>query len=280
MLAAAPIMAAMAAIAQTPPSPAANEQIGGVGIALRDQGADMVVGEVLPDLPAAASKLIHKGDRILAIAEGEEPSQSIAGKTMTETVTMMRGKIGTNVRLTVAPEGADDREARDILLTRDRLNLAPVPPPEDDAAKAAPAVPGAANPGLDFQRLPGGEADKLSSYRGKIVVLEFWATWSAPCQGAMADFQRTAAQWEKLRGKVAFIAVSMDRGKEIPAARVKENGWTETLNGWAAREALAPWRIRGLPTTYVIDADGQIIAGSARMTQQMLEDVVTPLLKN
>ena len=92
--------------------------------------------------------------------------------------------------------------------------------------------------------------------------------------------QRTVAQSNELRGKVTFVTVSMDRRKEAPMARLKEKGWTDTLNGWAAHAALEPWKIQGLPTTYVIDADGQIIAGNPQMTQQMLEELIKPLLKN
>jgi thiol-disulfide isomerase/thioredoxin len=193
---------------------------------------------------------------------------------------MIRGSIGSKVRLTVVSEGADDREARDVLLTRERLNLDPAEPLEDDAAKPDAEAHDSATPGLVFERLPGGEADNLSNYRGKIVVLEFWATWCGPCEGAMADLQRSAAHLEKLRDKLVFISVSMDRAKDAPAARLKEKGWADALNGWADRKALAPWQIHGLPTTYVLDADGHIVAGNPRMTQQMVEDLVKVLLKN
>jgi thiol-disulfide isomerase/thioredoxin len=273
MLALAPVVFVWAAFAQTEPSPK-NEPIAGVGMVLQTRGADFVVAELVPASPAAASTLIHKGDRVLGVAEGEGPSQLFVGKTLSESVAMIRGKAGTAVRVMVVSEGAENRDAREVLLTRERLNLEAGTPFEDDAAKPeAPAVD-AVTPGLAFERLPGGEADKLSNYRGKFVALEFWATWCDPSQEAMAELQRTAAQSKILRGKVAFITVSMDRAKEMPAARVKEKGWADTLNGWAAREALGPWQIHGLPMTYLIDADGKIIAGNPRMTQQMLEDLV------
>jgi len=279
-LALTPIIFASAAFAQVTLSPTANQKIAGVGMILQQQGADLVIGSVVPKSPADGSKLIHKGDRILAVAEGEEPSQPLNGKTMEEAVGLIRGSVGSKVRLTVVSEGADDREARDVLLTRERLNLDPGEPLDDDAVKPDAVAHDSATPGLDFERLPGGEADKLSNYRGKIVVLEFWATWCGPCEGAMADLQRSAAHMEKLRDKLVFITVSMDRAKEAPAARLKEKGWADALNGWADRKALAPWQIHGLPTTYVLDADGNIIAGNPRMTPQMVEDLVKVLLKN
>lgn len=279
-LALSSILFASAAFAQVTTSRGANEQIAGVGMLLQQQGADLVIGSIVPKSPADGSKLMHKGDRVLAVAEGEEPSQPLNGKTMEEAVGLIRGSVGSKVRLTVVSEGADDREARDVLLTRERLNLNPGEPLDDDAVKPDAEAHDSATPGLAFERLPGGEADKLSNYRGKIVVLEFWATWCGPCELAMADLQRSAAQMEKLRDKLVFISVSMDRAKDAPAARLKEKGWTNALNGWADRKALAPWQIRGLPTTYVLDADGQIVAGNPRMTPQMVEDLVKVLLKN
>jgi thiol-disulfide isomerase/thioredoxin len=280
MLAWAPIFHGSVAFAQLTIAPEGNEKISGVGMVLSTRGNDFIVSELLPKSPADASKLIHKGDRILGIAEGEEPSQPFLGKELNEAVAMIRGRAGSNVRLMVLSEGAPASEIREVLLTRQPLNVGADSPPDEDAAKPEPAGPDAATPALVFERLPGGEADKLSNYRGKIVVLEFWATWCAPSQSAMAELQRTAAQSNVLRGKVEFITVSMDRGKEKPAAQLQEKGWTETRNGWAARAALAPWRIQGLPATYVIDADGQIVAGNPRMTQAMLEDLVKLLMKN
>jgi len=278
MLALIPIIHASAAFAQVTLSSPASDKTAGVGIIVNSQAGGVIVADLLPNSPAAASKLIHKGDSILAVAEGEEPSQSLGGKTLTEAVDMIRGSIGSNMRLTVASDGADERE---VFLKRERLNLDSETPFDDDAAQPeVPPTPAPASPGLVFERLPGGEPDKLSNYRGKIVVLEIWATWCGPCQGAMADLQRTVAQSNELRGKVTFVTVSMDRRKEAPMARLKEKGWTDTLNGWAAHAALEPWKIQGLPTTYVIDADGQIIAGNPQMTQQMLEELIKPLLKN
>jgi len=280
VVALAAILHATAAFAQADPAPAANEKIGGVGMVLIDQAGNIVVGSVLQDSPAYGSKLIHKGDRILGIAEGEQPPQLFKGKTLSEAVSKLRGTVGSHARLLLVSEGAEESDAREVLITREPLNQMPVlRPDEDDAPQAdPPADPAAGPPALVFSRLPGGEPDQLSNYRGKFVVLAFWATWSGPSQAAMADLQAVAARWNPLRDKVAFITVSMDRAKEAPAARLMEKGWSDTLNAWAAREALAPWRIHGLPETCVIGPDGRIMAENPRMTRQMLEDLLP--LKN
>ncbi len=58
---------------------------------------------------------------------------------------------------------------------------------------------------------------------------------------------------------------------------MKQKGRTQTINGWATSEQLKAWRIGGLPTTYIVGADGKIVIFSR---EQKLEDVIAPLLEN
>jgi thiol-disulfide isomerase/thioredoxin len=284
LLAMAPILFGAFAFAQPPPQPQPEsvviEEIVGVGLALYSDNGAIVVNEVIPNSPAVASKLFHESDRILAVGQGEEPAQSLDGKSVGEAVGMMRGKKGSSVRITVLPKGGDEHDIYEVLLKRERLNTAWKLAGGGQESPPDAAAPPAAALELGFERLPGGEADKLSNYRGRIVVLEFWGTWSDPCQAAVAEIQGVAGKFKEFADKVAFITVSMDGGKEKPIARLKEKGWLQTMNGWAARDALTAFQIHAAPSIYVIGPDGRILAENPRMTPETLEDMIKPLLKN
>lgn len=271
-----------AAFAQTASTTPVDDSPAGVGIALVRKDGHFYVGKLLPDSAAIESKLIHEGYRILAVGDGTAAAQSVSGRTIEDVVTMIRGKTGTRVRLTVVATDADDSAAREVLLTRGKLK-----PLNGLHLDGRLLNPGSQAPVLPYLRLNDQQQVTLATtHRGKIVVLEFWATWCGPCQQAMADLQKTAAKFSGNKDKLDFLTISIDGDDDLDAskapatiakvtAHLKQKGWTHTINGWSTSEQLNGWRISAVPTTYIVGADGKIILVSA---EQKLEDVITGLL--
>ncbi len=95
-----------------------NSEQAGVGLALAVKDGQLVIGDVLPNSPAAANGSLHANDQIIAIGQGDAPPVDSDSLSFEEVVAAIRGQRGTIVRLTIVPEGKDDDEAVVISLTR------------------------------------------------------------------------------------------------------------------------------------------------------------------
>ncbi len=113
-------------------------------------------------------------------------------------------------------------------------------------------MPDAASEDLD------GKKVKISDYRGKVVVLDIWATWCGPCK-AMIPHEREMTG--KLKDKpFTFISLSADDKKETLTKFLDTEPmpWTHWWNGGARGGAVEAYKVRFFPTVYVIDAKGVI----------------------
>jgi len=113
-------------------------------------------------------------------------------------------------------------------------------------------------PPVDFNLLDlNGNKIVLSGLKGKIVFLNFWATWCSPCREEMPSMQKLYARF---KGKdFAMVAISLNEPASAVKKFFKEYNLTFTALVDAGGELMAPYGIRGIPNTYIIDRDGTII---------------------
>jgi peroxiredoxin len=132
-----------------------------------------------------------------------------------------------------------------------RLAAVPVFAVEASAAKT-PA------PDWELKDL-NGKTVKSSGFRGKVVVLNFWATWCMPCRIEMPHFVELQKQYGD-KG-VAVIGVSLDeQGPEVVKKFVKQLGVNYTIVMGNQKIAEAYGGIVAIPTTFVIDRQGRIVS--------------------
>jgi peroxiredoxin len=124
------------------------------------------------------------------------------------------------------------------------------------AGKGYALQPGAAAPDFRLAALAGGEIG-LSAYRGRPVLLNFWATWCPPCVDEMPSLQRlhTALAADGL----VLLSVSVDEDGATLQRFVSEHGLTfPVLRDPGGRRAANAYRTTGYPETFWIDPAGVI----------------------
>jgi thiol-disulfide isomerase/thioredoxin len=232
----------------------ASDKTAGVGVVLGVEGQNIVVRRILPDSPAAAQKDIHVGDRILAVAQDKEPAVQVQGGKLPEALALFRGPKGTTVRLTIVPFGEDDSRVRVVSFVRGELKAL------SGWGDGVLLTNGMKAPDIEMVGLAKGKSERLSDYAGKIIVLEFWATWCGPCQPKMADLQTYSGKYPDWKGKVILIAASVDDHEDTATKHLKVKGWGQTHNVWVGTDAKKACHVNSIPTAYVIDGRGKIVA--------------------
>ncbi|MEY8524207.1 TlpA disulfide reductase family protein [Lachnospiraceae bacterium 38-10] len=141
---------------------------------------------------------------------------------------------------------------------------------EDDSVSYLPLSVGDAAP--DFTAvLTDGTEFTLSEQQGKVVLLNFWATWCGPCVREMPAFEKLYGEYGE---DVAILAVNCMESEDIVKAFQDENGYTFPIACDPEGDVSLKYPSQGIPYTLVIDEEGiiqNIYVGAADAETQYLE---------
>ena len=126
------------------------------------------------------------------------------------------------------------------------------------------------------------KAVKLSDYKGKPVVVNFWASWCPPCKSEMPSFNEISSKYKA--NEVAILMVNLTDGQRetmsIAKKFIKDNNYTMKVLFDNESNAAINYDIISIPRTVFIDKDGYIVEDhSGPMTKEELESQINLLLK-
>lgn len=156
--------------------------------------------------------------------------------------------IGLVVAAVVLGMGGSDKDA-----DAGSTPSSPAAAPRDPDIKYPEQTPGPA-PEFEFTTFDG-RSESLASLRGKPVVLNFWASWCVPCRKEMPAFQQVA---DELGDKIAVVGLASEDG-EADARRFADANAIRYTLGLAPDGLADSMGVYGLPSTFLIDADGMIV---------------------
>lgn len=119
-------------------------------------------------------------------------------------------------------------------------------------------IPNEALPSIDFElKNLNGESEKLSDYRGKLVFLNFWATWCGPCESEMPAMEKV---YRELKDEgFVILAVDLSEDRDTVKTFIEERNLSFPVLLDTDGQVGAKYDARSIPTTYMIDRDGNIL---------------------
>ena len=134
-------------------------------------------------------------------------------------------------------------------------------------------------PELKLSSFDGTRSSQLADYRGKIVVLDFWASWCPTCYPPVTKMQTMADDNPQWIGKVELITVSVDSDLAKAVGVIDKKNWNRTINRAADIQELNAIGVSVIPLVIVIAPEGTIAIMAGAHALDIEKEIVALLVK-
>ncbi len=124
-----------------------------------------------------------------------------------------------------------------------------------------------------------GVIQSLENYKGKVIFLNFWATWCPPCKKEMPDIENIYKEYGENKKDVIILGVNSEKENEVKKF-LKDKGYTFPTVIDENSEVMRKYFIQAFPTSFVIDKEGNIygyVMGG--LTKEQIKQVIEEVLK-
>ena len=140
---------------------------------------------------------------------------------------------------------------------------------------------GQRGPAFQLRTFPGDGHATLQDFAGKLIVLNFWATWCGPCTAEMPTLE---SLWQEYRPRgLVVLGISVDRGavRTIVAPYVTHHRLTFPILLDPDMKVAASWRVAALPVTFIVKPGGDVVGmatGAREWNSREMKALLEPLL--
>ncbi|MFA4828903.1 MAG: TlpA disulfide reductase family protein [Thermodesulfovibrionales bacterium] len=120
-----------------------------------------------------------------------------------------------------------------------------------------------------------GNTISLADYKGKVVMVEFWATWCPPCKELAPILEKVYKKY-KDKGLVFLALVSKDEGEATIKSFIKEHGITYPVL-LAGQETMRHYGISSIPVTFIINKEGRVVTIHMGNTRDIMQELTSEI---
>lgn len=239
-----------------------EDMLAGIALGVMTQPAGIKTVAKLQDQGLVTIRGVRSRKVVMSDAGGAETIYFAADTGLPQQFTLADS--GKTYTLTFSHYQLNKPVAASVFAAKPPKGLVAYAPPQAPPADAEPPLLAVGTPAPDFT-LPTADGSKtisLSSLKGQVVLIDFWASWCPPCKEALPHTQKLSDDY-KDKGVTVLAVNTADKKADMDAFLKAHPEYTMTVLFDAdpsQKVANGAYKVTGIPTFYVIDKDGNIAA--------------------